>query len=95
MSTNISHLKINDTVSIDANQLKSNEPRSWLNIGKIIGFTLDEELTDMNQRNLKIYRVLVQFERLPQEATPDEIELFGEHHCYNASLLPIIVRKIH
>ena len=95
MSNNIGHFRINDTVSIDANQLKSNEPRSWLNIGKIIGFTLDKELTHMNQRNMKIYRVLVQFEKLPQEATPDEIKLFGEHHCYNASLLPIVLKKIH
>lgn len=86
--------KVGHSVVIDPNLLKSNEPQSWKNLAKITGIVKDEELTKLNKIGIQIFRIEIEFETLPYQATPDEIEMFGHEGCYTASVLPRLLRKV-
>ena len=86
--------KIGESVVIDPNLLKSNEPQSWKNVAKVTGIVKDEQLTKMNRVGIQVFRIEIRFETLPYEATADEIEMFGHEGCYTASVLPRLLRKI-
>ena len=86
--------KVGDSVMIDPNLLKSNEPQSWKNPAKVTAIVKDEVLTEMNDKGIEVYRYEIKFETLPYEATPDEIEMFGHEGCYAASVLPSLLRIV-
>ena len=42
-------------------QLTEDVPKSWLGIGTVVGLCKDPLLTEMNRRNIIIYRILIDF----------------------------------
>ena len=86
--------KVGDSVVIDPNLLKSNEPQSWKNLAKVTAIVKDEVLSEMNNKGIDVYRYEIAFETLPYRATPDEIEMFGHKGCYTASVLPSLLRIV-
>ena len=94
MNNNKKHLKVGDNVIIDPNQLKNVEPNSWKNLAVIVSIVKDETLTEFNKKGMDIYRINIQFEKLPFQATPKEIEKFGSKECYTASVLPCLLQKV-
>ena len=86
--------KVGDSVVIDPNLLKSNEPQSWKNLAKVTAIVKDEVLSEMNNKGIDVYRYEIAFEMLPYQATPDEIEMFGHKGCYTASVLPSLLRIV-
>ena len=91
---NKKNLKVGDNVKIDLNQLKDLEPNSWKNLAIIVSIIKDEMLTTFNKKGMEIYRMNIQFEKLPHKATPEEIEKFGYKGCYTASILPRLLQKV-
>jgi len=48
-------------VRFKPNQLMDDAPQSWLGIGTVLGLKKDHDLTKMNQKNIIVYRILVDF----------------------------------
>ena len=89
---NRTSLKVGDSVVIDPDLLKSNEPQSWKNIANVTAIVKDEQLTIVSR--IPVFRVEIKFETLPYLPTSDEIEMFGHVGCYTASVLPRLLRKL-
>lgn len=48
-------------VIFNTSEWRNVEPIQWKNIGTVIGIELDKELTSMNRKNIKMYRIHVDF----------------------------------
>ena len=56
-------------------QLTDEAPKSWLGVGKVLGLKKDPELTQMNKKNIIVYRILVDFgDETPASVLPCIIE---------------------
>ena len=89
--TNIDHLKQGLLVRIKQDELKGKEPSTWKNNAKLVRFEKDVLLTDMNKRNIVVYRCILQFDGKP---TQRDLLKFGRHRCMNASVLPVMIETI-
>ena len=48
-------------VRFKPNQLTEDAPESWLGTGTVLGLKKDTLLTQMNRKNIIVYRILVDF----------------------------------
>jgi hypothetical protein len=56
-------------------QLMDDAPESWLGIGTVLGLQKDPVLTQMNKKNMTVYRILIDFgDETPASVLPSIIE---------------------
>lgn len=48
-------------VQFKPGQLTGDVPKSWLGTGIVVGLCKDPQLTEMNCRNMVVYRILIDF----------------------------------
>ena len=76
-------------VIFNTSEWRNVEPIQWKNIGTVIGIELDKELTSMNRKNIKMYRIHVDFGHpeiaslLPQLLVPLDQPTYHAHNLHD------------